>query len=127
MMKVVEGLLYSKEHEWVDVDGNTMTMGITDYAQDQLGDIVFVELPMEDDEFSKDDVFGVIESVKAASDIFMPVSGVILEVNLDLEDAPEEVNEKPYESWMVKVELTDESELEDLMSAEEYKKFCESL
>jgi len=127
MMKVVEGLLYSKEHEWVDVDGNTMTMGITDYAQDQLGDIVFVELPMEDDEFSKDDVFGVIESVKAASDIFMPVSGVILEVNLDLEDAPEEVNEKPYESWMVKVELTDESELEDLMDAEEYKKFCESL
>lgn len=126
-MKVVEGLLYSKEHEWVDVDGNTMTMGITDYAQDQLGDIVFVELPMEDDEFSKDDVFGVIESVKAASDIFMPVSGVILEVNLDLEDAPEEVNENPYESWMVKVELTDESELEDLMSAEEYKKFCESL
>lgn len=127
MMKVVEGLLYSKEHEWVDVDGNTMTMGITDYAQDQLGDIVFVELPMEDDEFSKDDVFGVIESVKAASDIFMPVSGVILEVNLDLEDAPEEVNEKPYESWMVKVELTDESELEDLMDAEAYKKFCESL
>ncbi len=126
-MKVVEGLLYSKEHEWVDVDGNTMTMGITDYAQDQLGDIVFVELPMEDDEFSKDDVFGVIESVKAASDIFMPVSGVILEVNLDLEDAPEEVNEKPYESWMVKVELTDESELEDLMDAEAYKKFCESL
>jgi glycine cleavage system H protein len=127
MMKIVEGLLYSKEHEWVKVDGNTVTIGITDFAQDQLGDIVFVELPMEDDEFSKDDVFGVIESVKAASDIFMPVSGVVLEANFDLEDAPEDVNENPYESWMVKVELTDESELEDLMDAKAYKKFCESL
>jgi glycine cleavage system H protein len=126
-MKIVEGLFYSKEHEWVKVDGNTATIGVTDYAQDQLGDIVFVELPMEDDEFAQDDVFGVVESVKAASDLFIPVSGVVLEANLDLEDAPEQVNEDPYGSWMIKIELSDENELESLMNAAQYKEFCENL
>lgn len=131
-MKIVEGLYYSKEHQWIKMDGDDVVIGITDYAQNQLGEIVFLELPMEDEEFSKDDVFGAIESTtedagKVASGLSAPVSGVAVEINLDLEDSPEELNESPYESWLVKMELTDESELEDLMNAEEYKAYCESL
>ncbi len=122
-MKIEKGLLYAEDHEWVKVEDGVATIGIADYAQDSLGDIVYVELPEEDDELDKEEVFAAVESVKAASDIFMPVSGKIVEVNEDLLDSPELLNEDPYGNWMVKVELSDESELDDLMDSEAYEKF----
>lgn len=122
-MKVLENLMYSKDHEWVKIDGNKGYIGITDYAQDALGDIVYVELPEVDDELTKDEVFGTIESVKAASDVFSPVSGKVIEVNEELEDSPDALNENPYEKWIVCVEISDKSELEELMNAEDYDKF----
>ncbi|MFX0549713.1 glycine cleavage system protein GcvH [Hathewaya histolytica] len=122
-MKVLENLLYSKDHEWVKVDGDKAYIGITDYAQDALGDIVYVELPSIDDELSKDETFGTIESVKAASDAFSPISGTVIEVNESLEDTPDALNEDPYQNWVVCVNVGDKSELEELMSAEDYKKF----
>jgi glycine cleavage system H protein len=112
---------YSKEHEWVKVEGNTATIGITEYAQGELGDIVFVELPDVDDEINEGDTFGSVESVKTVSELYAPVSGKIVETNDELEDSPEFVNESPYEkAWMVKVELSDESQLDELLSAEQY-------
>ncbi|MBN2898086.1 MAG: glycine cleavage system protein GcvH [Clostridia bacterium] len=123
-MKVVEGLFYTEDHEWVKVDGDRAKIGITDHAQHELGDIVYVELPEEDDELSKGDVFGVVESVKAASDSFTPLSGTVVAVNEDLEDAPESVNANPYDAWMFEIEMSDKSELDDLMDAEAYKAFC---
>lgn len=125
-MKIVEGLYYSKDHEWVKVEGDKATIGITDYAQHALGEIVYVEMPDVDDEIDAGDVFGVIESVKAASDSFLPISGKILEVNEELEDSPELLNEKPYESWVLAVEMSDKSELDNLMSDKEYEEFCKS-
>lgn len=124
MSKIVEGLLYSEDHEWIKVDGNVATIGITDHAQHQLGEIVYVELPDVDDELDKGDTFGVIESVKAASDSFMPVSGKIVEANEDLDDEPGSVNADPYANWIIKVELSDESQLEGLMDAKKYEEFC---
>ena len=123
MSKIVEGLLYSEDHEWIKVEGNVATVGITDLAQDQLGEIVYVELPDEDDELEAGDTFGVIESVKAASDSFMPVSGKIVETNEELEDEPEALNSDPYANWIIKVELSDESQLEGLMDAKKYEEF----
>jgi glycine cleavage system H protein len=115
-------LKYSKEHEWVKVEGNTVTIGITEYAQGELGDIVFVELPEVDDEINEGDTFGSVESVKTVSELYAPVSGKVVESNEELEDSPEFVNESPYEkAWMVKVELSDESQLDDLLSADQYK------
>lgn len=123
-MEFPEDLKYSKEHEWVLVEGNVATVGITDYAQDQLGDIVFVEMPAIGDKVSKEDAFGVVESVKAVSDIYAPVSGKVLEVNDDLPDNPEMVNEDPYgDGWMIKIEMNDPEELQDLMSATEYEEY----
>jgi glycine cleavage system H protein len=123
-MEFPEDLKYSKEHEWVLVEGSVATVGITDYAQDQLGDIVFVELPAIGDKVSKEDAFGVVESVKAVSDIYAPVSGKVLEVNDDLPDNPEMVNEDPYgDGWMIKIEINDSDELQDLMSAAEYEAY----
>ncbi|MDW4312154.1 glycine cleavage system protein GcvH [Staphylococcus saprophyticus] len=120
-MAVPSELKYSKEHEWVKVEGDTVTIGITEYAQGELGDIVFVELPEVDDEINEGDTFGSVESVKTVSELYAPVSGKVLESNEELEDSPEFVNESPYEkAWMVKVELSDESQLEELMSAEQY-------
>ena len=120
-MAVPSELKYSKEHEWVKVEGNTVTIGITEYAQGELGDIVFVELPEVDDEINEGDTFGSVESVKTVSELYAPVSGKVLESNEELEESPEFVNESPYEkAWMVKVELSDESQLEELMSAEQY-------
>ena len=120
-MAVPSELKYSKEHEWVKVEGNTVTIGITEYAQGELGDLVFVELPEVDDEINEGDTFGSVESVKTVSELYAPVSGKVLESNEELEDSPEFVNESPYEkAWMVKVELSDESQLEELMSAEQY-------
>ncbi len=124
-MKVLAELKYSKEHEWVKLEGNRAYIGITDYAQDALGDIVFVELPEEGAELEAGDVLGAVESVKAASDIYAPVSGKVVEVNEELEDAPEKINEEPYEAWIAVLEISDSSELEDLLSAEEYEKLCE--
>ena len=123
-MEFPEDLKYSKEHEWVLVEDNVATVGITEFAQDQLGDIVFVELPAVGDKVSKEDAFGVVESVKAVSDIYAPVSGKVLEVNDDLPENPEMVNEDAYgDGWMIKVEMNDPEELQDLMSAAEYEEY----
>ncbi|HUI25974.1 MAG TPA: glycine cleavage system protein GcvH [Candidatus Kryptonia bacterium] len=123
-MEFPEDLKYSKEHEWVLVEGDVATIGITDYAQEQLGDIVFVELPAIGDKASKDEAFSVVESVKAVSDVYAPVSGKVLEVNDDLPDSPEMLNEDPYgDGWMVKIEMTDKTDLDDLMTAAEYEEF----
>jgi glycine cleavage system H protein len=123
-MEFPEDLKYSKEHEWVLVEGNVATVGITDYAQDQLGDIVFVELPGLGDKVSKEDAFGVVESVKAVSDVYAPVSGKVLEVNDDLPENPEMLNEDPYgDGWMIKIEMNDVEELQDLMTAAEYEEY----
>lgn len=123
-MNIPSDLKYSREHEWIRVEGNLATIGITDYAQEELGDIVNVELPDEGDEIHKDEAFGAVESVKASSEVFSPVSGKIVEVNEPLLDAPEMINEDPYdEGWMVKIELSDSSELEELMDAAAYEQY----
>ncbi|AVL76431.1 MULTISPECIES: glycine cleavage system protein GcvH [Staphylococcus] len=120
-MAVPSELKYSKEHEWVKIEGNTVTIGITEYAQSELGDIVFVELPETDDDIDEGESFGSVESVKTVSELYAPVSGKVVETNDELEDSPEFVNESPYEkAWMVKVELSDESQLDELMSADQY-------
>lgn len=112
---------YSEDHEWVKVDGNTVTIGITEFAQSELGDIVFVELPEQGDNLEKGESFGSVESVKTVSELYAPLDGKIVEVNEELEDSPELVNESPYEgAWMAKVELSDESQLDDLMDADAY-------
>jgi glycine cleavage system H protein len=123
-MEFPEDYKYSKEHEWVLVEGHVATVGITDFAQDQLGDIVFVELPTVGDKVSKEDAFGVVESVKAVSDIYAPVSGKVLEVNDDLPENPEMLNEDPYgDGWIIKIEMSDPDELNDLMTAAEYEEY----
>jgi glycine cleavage system H protein len=125
MTNATANLLYSKEHEWVlQVEGNKVRVGITDYAQKALGDIVFVEIPEVDDEVTADDTMGTIESVKAVSELFSPVSGTVVSVNEVLEDAPETINENPYDAgWLVEVEISNPEELEALLSEEEYQAF----
>lgn len=121
-MNLPKELKYSKEHEWVRVEGNKAYIGITDFAQSELGDIVFVELPEADDEVEQDTPFGSVESVKTVSELYAPVSGKVLEVNEALEDEPELINNDPYgEGWMIVVEMADASQLDKLMSAEEYE------
>jgi glycine cleavage system H protein len=122
-MKVVKDLLYTNDHEWVKVEGEVALIGIADYAQHHLGDIVYVELPEIDDEIDKEDSFSAVESVKAAADIYMPVSGKVVEVNEELIDDPALLNADPYENWMIKIEITNKEELEELMTSEEYEKF----
>lgn len=124
-MKVIEGLKYAKGHEWVRMEGNRAYIGITDFAQDELGDIVFIELPEVGTDVEVEDILGSIESVKAASDIYAPVSGTVVEVNEELEGSPELVNEEPFESWIAVIEVNDTGELNDLMDADAYEKFCE--
>ena len=125
-MSVQEGLYYTKEHEWVKVDGETGTMGISDHAQEELGDIVFVELPEEGEEFSQGDAIGTIEAVKTVSDIYTPVSGEVIEANESLEEEAEKINQDPYgEGWIAKIKMSDKDELDDLMSAEEYEDMLE--
>jgi glycine cleavage system H protein len=125
-MEFPEDLKYTREHEWVSVEGNLATIGITDHAQQQLGDVVFVELPAIGDRVEKSDAFGVVESTKAVSDVYAPVSGEIAEINDDLPDNPELLNEDPYgDGWMVKITLGDRADLDDLMSAAEYRKYVE--
>ena len=123
-MEFPEGLKFSKEHEWVLVEGNTATVGITEFAQEELGDIVYVELPEVGEKIVKDDPFGAVESVKAVSDVYAPVSGTVLEINDLLPDNPETINDDPYgDGWMIRVEMTDMDDLKDLMTAEEYAEY----
>lgn len=127
-MKFDPGCKYDKEHEWIRVEGDEGVIGISDYAQDQLSDVVYVELPEVGDSFEKGDVFAVVESVKAASDVYMPVGGEVLEINEELEDMPELVNQDPYgESWFVRIAIVDPAELDDLMDAGAYQAFVEGL
>ncbi|HPW45233.1 MAG TPA: glycine cleavage system protein GcvH [bacterium] len=123
-MNIPDDLKYTKEHEWVKLEGKTATIGITDYAQEQLGDVVYVELPEEGEELAKDDTFGSIESVKAVSDCYSPLSGTINDVNSLLADSPEVLNEDCYgEGWLIKIKVADPSDLDDMMDHEEYKAF----
>ncbi|NLV89338.1 MAG: glycine cleavage system protein GcvH [Tissierellia bacterium] len=122
-MKVMKDLYYTKDHEWVKVEGDLAFVGIADFAQSSLGDIVYVELPEVDDEFDKEEAFGAVESVKAASDVFMPIGGKVVEVNEELIDDPALLNSDPYENWMIKIEIKDKAELDELMTSEEYEKF----
>jgi glycine cleavage system H protein len=121
-MKTPKELYYQETHEWVKVDGDHAYIGISDFAQDELGEVVFIEMPEVEDQLSKDDEFATVESVKAASDLIAPISGVIVEINEDLEDSPELLNEDPYENWIVKIEIEDKSELEGLMDSDAYQK-----
>ena len=123
MSKIIEGLLYSESHEWVSKEGDIAVIGVSDYAQKEMGDITYVDLPEVGDEFSAGEEFGALESVKASSDLYCPVSGKVVEVNSELEDAPEKVNEDAFGSWIIKVEISDESDLDSLMDAAAYKTF----
>ncbi len=120
MSKIVEGLLYSDSHEWVKVDGDVAIIGVTDYAQAEMGDITYVDLPEVDDEVSQGEDFGALESVKASSELYSPVSGTVIEVNEALEDAPDLVNEDAFANWIIKVQMSDKAELESLMDAAAY-------
>nr|WP_207754267.1 glycine cleavage system protein GcvH [Caldicoprobacter guelmensis] len=124
-VKVINGLKYSKDHEWVKVEGNKAIIGITDYAQDSLGDIVFIDLPEVGRNVKAGDAVAVVESVKAASDVYSPVSGIVVEVNTALEASPELINQDPYENWILVLEMSDPGELDALMDAEGYERFCE--
>jgi len=121
-VKVLEGLYYSKDHVWLKIEGNKAYIGITDYAQDSVGDIEYIELPEVETEFTAGDVLGVLESAKAASDVYIPVDGKVVEVNNNILNDPSLVNSDPYDSWLVLVELKNKSQVENLMTAEEYKK-----
>ena len=125
MAKVIEGLYYSESHEFVNVEGNIGFIGITDYAQNALGNVVYVDMPDVDDEVKAGEEFGAVESVKAASDLISPVSGIVLEVNEALDDQPELVNQDAFANWIIKVEISDKSELDNLMDAKAYAAFCE--
>ncbi len=125
-MEIPKQLLYTKDHEWIDAEGNQATIGITDWAQSELGDVVFVELPQVGDEIKVGDSFGTIEAVKAVSDLYAPVSGKVVEINQELEGDPMIVNQSPFEhGWMIKVELSDKSELDALLNAEHYADLIE--
>lgn len=125
MSKVLEGLRYSDDHEWVKVEGNVAVVGISDFAQHELGDITYADLPEVDDEVVAGEEFGALESVKASSELMSPVSGRVIEVNAELDDAPEKINEDAYEAWIIKVEMTDPAEVDALMDAAAYQKFTE--
>ena len=127
MAKLIEGLKYSESHEWVKVEGEIALIGITDYAQHALGNITYVDMPAEDDEVSAGEEFGAVESTKIASDLFSPVSGVVTEVNSALEDAPELINEDAYANWIIKVKMSDPSELETLLDPAAYEAICKYL
>ena len=124
MANVIEGLYYSESHEYVRVEGDFGFIGITDYAQNALGNVVYVDMPEVDDEVEAGEEFGAVESVKAASDLYSPVSGTVVEINEALEDQPELINEDAFENWIIKVELSDKSELDALMDAAAYTAFC---
>ena len=124
-MRFPEDLKYAKTHEWAKIEGNKAKIGITDYAQIQLNDIVYVELPEVGDEVNKGETFGVVESVKAASDVYAPLSGKVLAINEDVVNSPELLNEDPYENWLIEIEISDPSEADDLLDVDAYKKLVE--
>ena len=124
MSKVIEGLLYSESHEWVKVEDGVAVIGVSDYAQAEMGDITYVDLPSEGDEFEAGEEFGALESVKASSELYCPVSGTVEAVNEELEASPEKVNENAYAAWIIKVRMSDESELDALMDAAAYSAFA---
>ena len=127
MANIPDGLSYSKDHEWIRVEGNTGTVGITDHAQNSLGDVVYVELPKVGDAFGAHSAFGSVESVKAVSELFLPVAGEVTEVNESLQDEPERVNSDPYgDGWMVRIRITDANQLDSLLSPKEYEDFTQS-
>lgn len=126
-MKIIQGLYYSKDHEWVKIEGNQAYVGITDFAQSSMGDIVFVELPNIDDTFAAEDSFSVVESVKAAADIYLPMKGTVSEVNEGLEDTPELLNEEPFEQHIAIFTDFDENEIKSLMDADAYEVYCSGL
>lgn len=126
MSNIPDDLLYTEEDEWIRVDGDEAVVGITDYAQDSLSDIVFVELPEEGDSFKANDIFGTVESVKAAADLYMPIDGEVLAVNEALLDAPEVINSTPFEDgWMIRITIEDDSQLDNLMDPEAYQAYCD--
>ena len=126
MAKFVDGLYYSESHEYVKVEGDFAYIGISDFAQNALGNVVYVDMPEVDDEVEAGEDFGVVESVKAASDLTSPVSGTVVEVNEALEDTPELVNQDAFANWIIKVEMSDKAELENLMDAKAYEEFCKN-
>ncbi len=125
MVKVEKDLLYTESHEFVKIEGDFGYVGITDYAQEQLGNVVYVDMPEVGDDVSAGEEFGAVESVKAASDLISPISGTIVEINENLEEQPELINQDAFENWIIKVQLSDKSELEGLMDDETYMKYCE--
>ncbi len=125
-MNIPDNLKYTKDHEWLKIEGNEALIGITDFAQNELGDIVFIEVETEGETLDKEEAFGTIEAVKTVSDMFMPVSGEVIEFNSELEDKPELINQDPYgEGWIIKIKITNTDEIDDLLSAEEYKEIIE--
>ena len=124
-MKIMDDYYYTKNHEWVKVEGDTASIGVTDYAQHAMGQVVYVELPEIDDEFNQQDAFSVVESVKAASDIYMPISGTIIEINEELEDEPELINEDSYSNYICKIKIKEKAELDNLMDTKEYSNYCD--
>ena len=121
-MNIPAELKYTKDHEWIRVEGDEATIGVTDFAQSELGDIVFVEIETEGEELEQEEVFGTVEAVKTVSDLFMPIRGEVIAFNKELEDAPEKVNEDPYgEGWMIRVKITDAAQLDELLSADDYQ------
>tara|TARA_B100000212_G_C27201390_1_gene458901 strand:+ start:369 stop:749 length:381 start_codon:yes stop_codon:yes gene_type:complete len=126
-MDIPSDLLYSNDHEWVKLDGEIATVGITDFAQRELGDIVYVEIETVGETLDREEVFGTVEAVKTVSDLFMPISGEVLEFNSDLEDNPEAVNEQPYESgWMIKIKMDNTSQIKNLLDADQYKQLTQT-
>lgn len=126
MSNVPTNLKYTKDHEWALVEGDVITVGITDYAQSSLGDIVFVELPEVGTQVTKDDSFGVVESIKSVSDLYSPVTGEVIESNSELPDSPENCNSNPYESWMIKIKVSNASDIDELLGSDDYIKLCEA-
>tara|TARA_A100001388_G_scaffold264459_1_gene235752 strand:- start:423 stop:803 length:381 start_codon:yes stop_codon:yes gene_type:complete len=126
-MNIPEELKYTEEHEWIRLEGNIATVGITDFAQSELGDIVYIEVDTLDSEIKSNDVFGTVEAVKTVSDLFMPVTGKVIEVNSSLEDAPEVVNDDPYgQGWIIKIEVTNPTDVETLMSSDNYRNLIDN-
>ena len=126
-MNIPEELKYTEEHEWIRLEGNIATIGITDFAQSELGDIVYIEVDTLDSEINSNDVFGTVEAVKTVSDLFMPVTGKVVEVNSSLEDAPEVVNDDPYgQGWIIKIEVTNPADVENLMSSDNYRNLIDN-
>lgn len=126
MSKIIDGLKYTEEHEWIQVEGDTATIGITDFAQSSLGDIVFVELPAEGEQLEASNSFGVVESIKSVSDLYTPLTGEVIEKNNTVEEAPESLNEDAFGAWLVKIKISDTSQLDGLMDSKAYQDYCEA-